>query len=489
MTMPVVFDLSNIINVTIQISQASLTNVNINTAAAVVTDPTPSTWTTGQQFAVYVDPSSVLSDFGINSNAYALANAFFSQVPNPISTGGYLVVIPRQSIVRANITIQNIVYTATAAGAAGDGITIAYTTGAVAGKEVVTVVGQAVSVQISSGVSTAAQIVAAIQASLAANALVHVYTASPATAQTAPVGATNLINGAGETVQAAIARTINAVYYFGVLIDEEENYGTLASATFPALTAYIQGLSKVFFYASSSIPDFQSGGIEYAVQQASENQDRCLYYGNLLPKANGNTQTQIFAASYAGRALSTDFQGSLTASTMNLKPLVGITPDQSLSETTLLQAYAAGVDVYVNTGGLIGLYTSGANTFWDQVYGSFWLKFALQIAGANYLAGTPTKIPQTEDGMDGLKGAYRAVLTQGITNGFLAPGAWQSSTMFGNPADLVRNIADIGYYVYSQPVNQQSAADRVARKAPLVQIAAKLAGAIASSSVVVTVNP
>ena len=99
------------------------------------------------------------------------------------------------------------------------------------------------------------------------------------------------------------------------------------------------------------------------------------------------------------------------------------------------------------------------------------------------------KIPQTETGMDGLKDAYRKVLAQAVSNGILAPGAWNSSTVFGNVANLHANVLSIGYYVYSQPVDQQLQTDRAARKAPVVQIAAKEAGALHSSSVVVQVNP
>lgn len=57
-------------------------------------------------------------------------------------------------------------------GAAGNAITIAFTAGAVAGSEVVTVTGNAISVQISTGVSTVTQVRTALQASAAATALV-----------------------------------------------------------------------------------------------------------------------------------------------------------------------------------------------------------------------------------------------------------------------------------------------------------------------------
>lgn len=74
----------------------------------------------------------------------------------------------------ASLVVQDLTYTADTAGAAGNSITIAYTGGATAGAEVVTVVGSAISVQIETGVSTATQVKTAVDASGAAAALVNV---------------------------------------------------------------------------------------------------------------------------------------------------------------------------------------------------------------------------------------------------------------------------------------------------------------------------
>ena len=112
----------------------------------------------------------------------------------------------------------------------------------------------------------------------------------------------------------------------------------------------------------------------------------------------------------------------------------------------------------------------------------------LQVAGFNALATVGTKIPQTEPGMSLLKGAYRRVIEQALTNGYIAPGAWNSAEWFGSQDDMLANILQRGYYIYSQPVNLQLQADRELRKAPLIQIAIKQAGAIHSTSVVVSIN-
>ena len=160
-----------------------------------------------------------------------------------------------------------------------------------------------------------------------------------------------------------------------------------------------------------------------------------------------------------------------------------------LLKTYLNDALLAGADSYPSLQGVPAVFTSGANGgFYDSVYNLQWFVGALQVAGFNYLAQSSTKIPQTENGMDGLKGAYRAICEQAITNGYVAPGTWNSPTTFGNQADLIANITQKGYYIYSQPIALQSQTSRVARQAPLCQIAIKEAGAIQSSSVIIYVN-
>lgn len=477
---------SNIITVTLQGTPQGLSVPNIN-SVALISSEVP-VWSGAQTFAIYKDPTSVAQDFGSNSLAFLIATSFFSQVPNPIQSQGYLVIIPRQQsvAVAANVSIQDLNFQAVATGTGGNSITIAYTTGATAGSEVVSVIGNAISVQIASGVSTAAQIKTAVDAFGAAAALVTttVYGVS-SNKQTAPVTATNLAGGSAsglEPAHTAMIRTINDVYYFGVLLD------VIPTSPFTTLPSYVQGSDKMLFVASNSKSDIASNGILGSLAGRNQNNVRGLYYNDGV-----TNDTITFAAAYASRGLSVDFAGSLTAFTMNMKQLVGFSPDKTLTQTDLNTALANGIDIYPPFGfqGLTAtgnLYTSGANGFFDQIYNQFWMKFALQVAGFNFLAQTSTKIPQTETGMDGLKNAYRSIMTQAVTNGVLAPGAWNSPLVFGNVQNLIAAVANIGYYVYSLPVSQQLVADRNLRKAPLIQIAAKMAGAIHTSSVIVEVN-
>jgi len=90
--------------------------------------------------------------------------------------------------------------------------------------------------------------------------------------------------------------------------------------------------------------------------------------------------------------------------------------------------------------------------------------------------------------MDGLKAAYSKTMDRFVKVGAVAPGEWTSSETFGDPETFKNNIRERGYYIFSIPIAQQSATEREAREAPLVQIAVKRAGAIHTSDVIVLVN-
>jgi hypothetical protein len=175
--------------------------------------------------------------------------------------------------------------------------------------------------------------------------------------------------------------------------------------------------------------------------------------------------------------------------TMHLKDLVGITPDPGITQTILEACKTIGADVYTYIGPLPKVFSTGGNTFFDQVYGTLWLVYALQVSVFNALATTFTKVPQTEPGMAILRNAVTSVLQRAVVNGFSAPGAWNSPQLFGNPEDLKENVLLHGWYVYSAPVNLQSQTAREEREAPLIQAAVKLAGAVQSANVIVYLNP
>ena len=284
--------------------------------------------------------------------------------------------------------------------------------------------------------------------------------------------------GSSETLAEAIARLQPLVFFGGVL------WAGYAPTDAQILTAaaVVQPLRKMLFASSYLAASVNTGEIFDDVKTAGYTYVRCLLYTVSAQAA------RYMAAAYAGRAMSTDFSGSLTTATMHMKELIGVLPDPSITQTILDKCETVGADVYINIGGLSKVYCTGGNTYYDSVYNLTWLVFALQVAGFNAIATTSTKLPQTETGMAVLRGAYLNVLTQAVVNGYSAPGTWNGAIPFGSPAVFARNITQLGFYLYLAPVSTQSQSDRLARKAPLVQIAVKEAGAIQSSSVIVNVQ-
>lgn len=282
-----------------------------------------------------------------------------------------------------------------------------------------------------------------------------------------------------ETLVAAVARTSNLVQYFGFMSTQIESQVDMLAAA-----DLIASANKIMYTVYVDPATVAPGGTIDLIRQGSLDQTRGLL------RVDNTDNALDYMAAYAGRTISTVFSGSDTAQNINLQSLVGILPDPGMTPTILTNAATAGADVYISVAGSFSaVKASGANKFFDQVYNGQWLSGALQVAGINFLRGTTTKVPQTEGGMNGLKAALRTVMIQAVTNGYLAPGTWNSPTTFGNQADLIANVAQYGFYIYSSPIALQLQADRVARVAPLIQIAAKESGAIDSATIIISINP
>lgn len=239
-------------------------------------------------------------------------------------------------------------------------------------------------------------------------------------------------------------------------------------------------VNKINFVVSNAIKDID--GAFTGIKDLTHTKTRCLFYGG------SEEQAKIMMASYASRAMSTVFEGSNTTQTMHLKTLIGVKADPIITQSILDKCKKAGVDVYISFEGVRCVFISGANSYYDTVFNSIWFVNALQVEGFNYLQQTNTKIPQTEEGMTGLKDSFRGVCFRGIRNRFLAPGEWTLSDTFGDPQTFRDNINNSGFYIYSIPISKQPKEEREARKAPLCQIAIKEAGAIHSVNLIINVN-
>ncbi|UVS87066.1 DUF3383 family protein [Burkholderia glumae] len=188
-----------------------------------------------------------------------------------------------------------------------------------------------------------------------------------------------------------------------------------------------------------------------------------------------------------GRLLTVDFNGNSTTLTLMFKQEPGIVAE-ALTSTQADTLQAKNCNVYVgydNNTSILQYGVTPSGIFVDSVYNALWFRNDIQTAVYNLLYTSPTKIPQTDAGNAQIAATISSVCDQAVTNGYLAPGVWNSA---GFGAIVQGQTLSKGYYIYTPPIASQSQADREARKSVVFQIAAKEAGAIHSADIAVTVN-
>ena len=488
-----IIDISNVINVSITTTPQGLSVTNVNNLA-LFTNEVP---TNSDVYRQYVSASAVAADYGTSSVTAAMANNIFAQSPNIRTGGANLTIIPLQSSVSAiagktttaslsanlaaiiavtsgdlKVTINGVVTNLTKLNFTG-AVTLADVATILTANladAIVTAVGNTLVFTSKKVGSTSTMAIAAVSGGTGTDLSAAGYFIS--SSSTAVAGS----NSSGETILNAITRTTAVVPYTGVMTNID-----IEDAAISVIAAGVQSQDILFFHHFASTQDVS--GIAATIKAASQTKTRALLYTVSLPAAN------LMKAAYAGRALSVNVSGSNTAQTMHLKTLANVTPDTgiAINQTLYNLCVTNGIDAYVSFG-IGGVLSTGGNDYFDNQYMNLALKFALEANGFNYLKQTNTKVPQTESGMSGLKSAYGVVANQFVKNGFIAAGSWTSSETFGDPEIFRENIANFGFYIYSQSIVDQLATDRALRKAPLCQIAIKRAGAIQSSDVIVVVN-
>lgn len=235
--------------------------------------------------------------------------------------------------------------------------------------------------------------------------------------------------------------------------------------------------------------------IGFTTQSTAELDSSQTTLGDRL-KAAGYTRTTLLysssspvaEASLEGRKATVDFEGSGTTITLMFKQLPGVSPEYL--KTTQADALAnRNINVlaaYQTDTSILQYGRTCGGWYIDEVHGLDWLQNRVQTDLWNLLYTTTTKIGQTDAGATTLVNCVNASLEQGVRNGLIAQNGQWNGTGFG--ALSKGDTLPSGYYVYIQPMAEQSQSERDARKAPPIQIAVKLAGAIHTVDVSITVN-
>lgn len=323
----------------------------------------------------------------------------------------------------------------------------------------------------------------------------------------ATAGATGTITYATDTASSALATLMKLTSSTAKSIEQGVSSETPveAVARFANMSAQWYGLT---FCATATISDAEHMEVAAFIEAAG----KARRYGITIQSADAKNAavetdlaSQLKAARYMrtswlysshnayaicsmfARAFAVNFSGNRTTITLMYKQLPGVIYEE-LTETEAQALAKKNGNVYVLYDNDTAILQYGVNcdgSYFDELHGADWLADAIQVALYNLLYQSTTKIPQTDEGTAQLVNAAQRVLDQAVNNGFCSPGIWNADG-FGT---LKRgDRLDSGYYVYMPSVDDQDQSEREQRKAPPMQIAVKLAGAIHTADVIININ-
>lgn len=287
-----------------------------------------------------------------------------------------------------------------------------------------------------------------------------------------------MVNGAAaETLEEATVALLDintwyGAYYTGDIETQDAiDTAALISASTPPHICCFTGKD------TDELDGTQTSSLGYELAQQGNNRVFEMY-----SSTNDNA-----AVSVLGRMSTVNFEGSNTTITLMFKQCPGVEPEYlTTSQANALQKNNVNVfAAYQNDTSILQYGTMSGGWFIDEVHGLDWLQNRVETDLWNLLYTTTTKIGQDESGMTAILSTVNSSLEAGVRNGLIAPGVWNGDE-FGT---LKRgDTLTTGFYVYIQPLDEQAQADREQRKAPPIQTAVKLKGAVHSIDVTITVN-
>lgn len=485
---------SDVINVSIVMSPVAAPTRNFGALLLLGSSPVIDT---GERIRSYSTIDGVAQDFGTSAPEYRAAALFFSQSPQPA-----ILYVGRWAQTATSGVVQGGVLSASEQAIAN---WTAITTGAFS----VTIDGTAkpVSALNLSSVTNLNGVASAIAAKLGAAgtciwdgecfSITSATTGAASTVShaTAPGSGTDisamlkLTSGlASPPVDGIAAETLLAAV--SALADRSNDwYGlTVATSTPPvdadhvAVAGFIEaaGQSRIYGVTISN-----TNVLSPTVVNDLASTLKAAQYKRTFTQYSSSSAYAV--ASLYGRAFTVDFTANNSTITLKFKQEPGVTAE-TLSETQAATLKAKNCNLIVNYNNDTAIIQEGVMAngfFFDEVHGTDWLQNDIQTAVYNLLYTSTTKIPQTDAGITQIATTIEHALGRAVNNGLVAPGVWNADG-FGA---LSRGQAlPKGFYVYVPAVASQSQADREARKAPTIQCAVKLAGAVHSANVIVNVN-
>ena len=292
-------------------------------------------------------------------------------------------------------------------------------------------------------------------------------------------GALAIARAAAENIQSCIFKLADmSTGWYGLQIADT----SLSDDDVISVAAFIQSdeVSRIFGYTTQN-----TGVLDLDNTNDIASKLKNAKYGRTFIQYSG--VSPYASASIFGRAFTVNFLGNNTTITLKFKQEPGITPE-TLTQTQAKTLTAKNCNMFVNYDNDTAIIQEGLmcnGDFFDERHGLDWLQNYVQNNLYNVLYTSTTKVPQTDPGITRLLTSVNGSLEQGKENGLIAPGVWN-----GDPIGNLETGATLttGYYTYAPSVATQSQADREARKAPVIQCAIKLAGAVHFADVIINVN-
>lgn len=498
--------LSYVVNATTVPASRGLEPLQLGTIL-LLTEDEPITAIDGD-YIISRTASGVNNIFGTETTTAKMVNTIFAQNPNILNADGYVIVAPYLTsavltpATAGTLTTTNLSSNLSTILAVDDGdltVTVDGSSQALTGLDFTGVndlAGVAATLQAAltgvtvTAVNDALEFVSATTGSSSSVALAassgtgtDIYAASYLDGANAVAEAgVDAVTGA-ETTAMAIERISAQIYAEGILTTKD-----ISASEAIAASNLVEGMpNSILFITDIATSTLASGGLFNGLQNNKNTRKLLFLTGETSDDKKANAR--LFAAAFASRGLSVNYAGSNSTLTMTYKDLSGVVVDTNISETILNQCENIGADVYCSIEGLPKVISfKQGGLYFDQVTNQIWLKTTVQTTVANLLFTTRTKIPQTTQGVNSLVNAIIRVLNQGVVNGMIAAGEWNSPDTFGVYEDFMRGIRTFGYYVYYTPLAEQSQADREARKCPVISIACKEAGAIEHANIIIYVE-
>lgn len=485
--------INEIVNVALLRTASTATRDNMNTVALFTSEI--GKLNTANRTEIYTDLRSLELDFGTTSKTYEFAKSFFSQTPNPTNVGGYLVTAfwraenetapATSAILTSGQHTENALVSALQPIDDGEfNITVDGTPQVITGldfsavstlAEIADVLDTAITgatVTVSNGyfkitsdtTGVTSTITYATDGAGGGTYVGDVLLLSTGSGAVATQGADSVVIPA-ESKQLALSEAEEKAFFKAfVFIDKPSDIER------EELASYAQAnelLSADVFDEAVNLERDKDTNVAWRIKLAEQKRYRMIY---------SKSGDRRLAVGMLSRLMTVDFNATATANTGHLKSIAGAIPED-FSATELDSAQKVGLDVYSTIKGTSILFTSGSNGYFDNEYNLLAYSNAIQVDTYNVLRSSPTKVAQTQRGVNLILDRLERT-TQGFVNaGVFSPGTWLGAVPFGDVTTFKNSIETKGFYILPERLSDQSLEDRQNRVSPTFRIAVKNAGA------------